>query len=247
VLLGGARADAQTRKPQPAAKPQRPFVERGFVTFAAGAQRAPGELSDRATFEANAETGSFDAGYGVTTGLVIDATAGFRVRRQLGIAIGVSRATRTGIASVSADVPHPFFDNRDRRVQGEAADMSRTETGVHFQVYYDLRPRGAWRFRLFAGPSYVDVEQELVTEVHAIEIFPFDTAEFGSVTTGRVSGSGIGFNGGIDAVRQLTRRIGAGGVVRYAGGSVDLDGPGSRGVSTDVGGLQAAVALRVLF
>ena len=238
---------AQVRKPQPPPKPKRPFVERGFVTFGAGAQLAPGELSDRAVFEANVESGSFEADYAGTTGLVLDGTAGFRVRRQLGIAIGISRATRTGTASVSAEIPHPFFDNRHRSVQGDAANMSRTETAAHFQIYYDLRPRGAWRIRIFGGPSYFDVEQELVTEVHAIETFPFDTAEFGSVTTSRVDGSGIGVNGGIDLARMVTRRVGAGAIIRYAGAKIGLNAPASRSVSTNAGGFQAVAGLRVLF
>ena len=247
VLSGAVEAEAQTRRPPPA-KPQRPLIEHGFVSFAGGAQVAASELSDHAVFEANAETGSFDADYARATGLVVDGTVGFRVRRrQLGIAIGATRATRTGTASVSAEIPHPFFDDRHRSVQGEARDISRTETAAHFQIYYDLRPRGAWRIRIFGGPSYFAVEQELVTEVNAIEAFPFDTAEFGGVATSRIDGSGLGFNGGLDVARMFTRRVGAGAIVRYAGAKIDLEAPGARSVSTDAGGFQVGAGLRVLF
>lgn len=247
LMLFGVQLEAQTRTSPPPPQPPRPFVERGFLTFGVGAQAASGELSDRAEFEANVETGSFDAEYADPTGLVLDATIGFRVRRQLGIAAGAFRATRAGTASVSADIPHPFFDDRHRTVRGDSADMRRTETAAHVQVYYELRPRGAWRIRLFAGPSYFHVEQELVTGVHAAETFPFDTAEFGSVTTSRVDGSGLGFHGGIDMTRMLTRRVGVGTLIRYAGAKIDLNAPGSRRVSTDAGGVQAAAGLRVLF
>ena len=247
VLALAAQADAQTRKPQPPAKPRRPFVEHGFVSLGAGAQLAPGELSDRAVFEANAESGSFDADYAGTTGLAVDGTVGVRVRRQLGIAIGVSRATRSDTASVSANIPHPFFDDRHRSVQGQAADMSRTETAAHLQIYYDLRPRGAWRIRIFGGPSYFDVEQGLITEVHAVEEFPFDTAAFDRITRSRAHGSALGFNGGVDVVRMFTRRVGAGALIRYAGAKIDLNAPASRSVSTDAGGFQAGAWLRVLF
>lgn len=243
----GVDVMAQVRKPQPPPTPRRPFVERGFVTAGAGWHVAPGALSDRAAFEANAETGSFTADYDGRTGLAIDGTIGLRVRRQLGIAVGVSRATRGGTAAVSAEIPHPFFDDRHRTVDGQSGDVSRTETAAHVQLYYDLRPRGAWGIRLFAGPSYFRVEQELVTAVNALETFPFDTAEFGSVTTNRTDGSGIGVNGGIELARLFTRRVGAAAILRYAGATIDLNAPGSRRVSTDAGGLQAAAGLRVLF
>ena len=132
-------------------------------------------------------------------------------------------------------------------VQGDAREISRNETAVHAQVYYELRRRGPWRIRLFAGPSYFNVEQELVTEVSATETFPFDTAEFGRATTTRVKGSGVGFNAAIDVSRMLGRRVALGGIVRYAGASVDLHAPGSRDVSTTGGGLQALGGLRVAF
>lgn len=239
--------EAQTRPTRPQPRPPRPFVEHGFITVGAGVQAGAQDLSDGIEFEANAETGSIDAMYPGKAGVAFDATAGFRLHRQLGVAVAVSRASASASADVTAAIPHPFFDNRDRTAQGTAPDITRTETAVHAQLYYDLRPRGAWRMRLFAGPSYFNVEQELVTEVQAIETFPFDTAEFGSATTTRASGSGIGFHGGIDVARMISRRAGIGGQIRYARASVDLNVGGSHSVSTNGGGLQAVAGLKVLF
>lgn len=252
VISSAVLAEAQTPKatPQPRApqtRAPRPFVEHGFLTITAGPQIAPDEYSDRVLFEANAEEGVINAGYPGRTGVLIDGTVGFRVRRQLGLAVGVTRATRSSEASVSAEIPHPFFDNQHRTVEGVAPDISRTETAVHLQVYYDLRPRGPWRVRIFAGPSFFEVEQELVTSVHAEEAFPFDTAEFGSAATNRAKGSGVGFNGGVDLSRLFTRRVALTALLRYAQAGIDLDAPGSRTVSTDGGGLQAAAGLRLLF
>ncbi len=237
---------AQTRPPG-TPRPPGPFVEHGFIMVDAGAQAAAPDLSDRVAFDANAETGSIDARYPGKAGLLFGGTVGILVRRPLGFAVAVSRSSRSGDAAVTASIPHPFFDNSDRLVDGAASDVARTETAVHVQAYVDLRPRGGWRVRLFAGPSYFKVEQELVTEVRAEETFPFDTAEFGSATTTRASGSGFGFHGGIDVARMFTRRVGIGAVADYARGSVDLNAPGSRTVSTDAGGLQARAGLKILF
>lgn len=252
VIAAAAQVDAQTppAPPQtraPQTRPPRPFVEHGFLTLTAGPQVAPDEYSDRLSFEANAEEAVINAGYRGRTGVLFDGTVGFRVRRQFGLAVGVTRAARSGEASVSAEIPHPFFDDRHRTVEGVAPDVSRTETAVHLQVHYDLRPRGPWRIRLFAGPSFFSVEQELVTEVHADEAFPYDTAEFGSATTARADGSGVGFNGGVDLSRMFTRRLALTALLRYSQASIDLNASGSRTVSTDGGGLQAAAGLRLLF
>jgi hypothetical protein len=237
-----AAAPAEAQRPAP-----RPFAERGFITVAAGVQASPEDLTERILFERHAETGSIDAVYPGRAGAMAGVAAGFRVRGRVGVAVALSRATRSGEARISAEIPHPFFDDRPRSVSGEAGDISRTETAVHGQLYYDLRPRGPWRVRLFAGPSYVSVEQEIITEVEVDEVYPYDTAEFRDATTARARGSSIGANAGLEVARMFTRRAGLSGTVRYALGSVDLDAPASRTVSTDGGGLQAALGLRILF
>jgi hypothetical protein len=247
LLAMSAEAGAQTRPLATPPRPARPCVEHGFIMVNAGAQGAAPKLSDRLEFESNAESGSIDATYPGKTGVLFDGAVGILVRRPLGFAVAVSRSSRTAAAAVTASIPHPFFDDRDRIVDGSAGGISRTETAVHLQAYVDLRPRGGWRVRLFAGPSYFDVEQELVTDVQAREVFPYDTAEFGGATTTHTSGSGIGFHGGIDVARMFTRRAGIGALVRYARASIDLNGTGSRSVSTDGGGLQAAAGLRLSF
>jgi hypothetical protein len=101
--------------------------------------------------------------------------------------------------------------------------------------------------RLFAGPSYFTVEQEVVTGVETDEAYPFDTAEFRGATTRRAKGSAIGVNAGLEAARLFTRRVGIAGSVRYAAASIDLDADNTQSVSTTGGGLQAGLGLRILF
>jgi hypothetical protein len=243
LALGlAAPAEAQRRPTAP-----RPFVERGFITVAGGAQASTGDLSDRLLFERYAETGTIEAEYPGWVAVAFDVTAGLLVRGRVGAAVGVSQARRSGSARVAAEIPHPFFANRPRAVSGDAGSIDRIETAVHGQLYYDMRPRGAWRVRLSAGPSYVHVDQEVVTGVQAEEVYPFDTAGFGTAATGRAKGSTIGVNAGLDVARMFTRRVGVSGLVRYAFASLDLEAPDARRVPTDGGGLQAGVGLRLLF
>jgi hypothetical protein len=210
-------------------------------------QAAAEELAEHVQFEANAETGTLDATYPGRTGVLFDGGGGFRIHKTIGVAVAVSRMSKSGPADVSAAIPHPFFDDRHRVVNGQARDLTRSETAVHAQLYYDLERRGPWRAKFFAGPSYFTVEQELVTEVEAIESFPFDTAEFGRALTARATGSGLGFHGGVDVARMFTRRVGAGVLIRYGRATVDLDGAGSGSISTTAGGFQAAAGMRLLW
>ena len=248
LLIAGSsiiEVDAQTTQAKP--QPPRPFVENGFVSLNAGGLFASDQGSERILFEANAETGTLDADYPGGAAPVFDGAFGLLVHRQIGVGLSVSRSSRSGSALVRAQVPHPFFDNRHRAVEGDATDMNRSETAVHAQIYYELRHRGPWRVRVFAGPAYVRVEQALVTGVDTQETYPFDTAEFRRAITQEAKGSGFGVGVGLDVSRMFTRRAGLGAVVRYTAASIDLNAPGGSDVSTDAGGLTAGLGLRVAF
>lgn len=242
AIAGSVVIDAEAQS-----QPKRPFVENGFVSFNAAGVFGPPELSDRVQFEANAEAGTLDADYSAGASAGVDAAAGLLVHRRIGVGLGISHANRSGSVSVRARVPHPFFDDRHRAVEGDANDIHRRETDVHAQIYYELPHRGPWRVRFFAGPSYVRVEQDLITGVETQEAFPFDTAEFRRAATERAKGSGIGVNAGLDLSRMISRRAGLGAVVRYAGASVDLNAGDGRDVSTNTRGLTAGLGLRVAF
>ncbi len=58
--------------------------------------------------------------------------------------------------------PHPFFFNQLREVTGDAPNLTRTETAVHVQAMYFINPSGPLRLVLSAGPSFFNVEQDLV-------------------------------------------------------------------------------------
>jgi hypothetical protein len=242
VMAGGmllatsaAAVSAQTQHP------------RGFVTLSAAAHTAADEITDRFEFQTNVETGSIEARYRARTAMLLDGSVGFRFWRRVGIAVAGSRSNASGRGPVSASIPHPFFDDRHRLVEGEATGLSRTETSAHLQLFYEVPATNRWQLRLFAGPSYVSLEQDVVREVTANEAFPYDTATFQRAVTGRATGSGLGFNTGADITWRFARRVGAGLLVRYARASVDLNGPDSRTVSSAGGGLDAGAGVRVLF
>ncbi len=220
---------------------------RGFIAFNAGVQTASSDFTDEFAFMANAEAGTIEASYPSEVPFVLDASAGYRFWGRVGVALGVSRTSAKGSVAVRASVPHPFMLDHDRLVEGEASDVARTETAAHLQLFYEMMPKGKWRTRFFAGPSYFNVEQDLVHTVTVNESYPYDTATFATAVTGNAEGSSVGFNVGADISWMFSKRTGAGLLLRYARAGIDLNAPDSRTVSTDGGGLQAGAGIRFLF
>ena len=237
-VAAAATAEAQVRRP--------PREPRGFVSAGGGVQNVA-SMTDRFTFEQYAEDGTIDAEYPGNTAGLLDVSAGMRIWQRIGVGAGVTRTFGTREATVRAAVPHPFFIDQHRSVEGSATDLSRDETAVHVQLYWEPRLTGRMRVRLFAGPSFVDVRQDVIDGVDVAESYPFDDASFRNARTDRASASGIGGHGGADLSWMVTRQFGAGVVLRYTRAGVDLNAPGSRTVSSDGGGFQAAVGVRGVF
>ena len=232
------------KKPVPG-KPRPPRQYRGFIAAGAGIQAIDG-WSDSLSYPVNAETATTEVEYSSTRGPLFDVGAGWRFWKTTGIAVGFSRMSLNSTAQTVSEVPHPFFDQQPRHVEGEAGDIERVETAVHAQLFW-VRDRGKWRTRVLGGATYFSVDQDLVTRVYTTESYPFDTAEFHRVDTERASGSGVGVNIGVDVAWMMTRAFGFGGGGRFTYGTVDLNSPSGRSVSTDAGGAQGTAGIRIAF
>jgi hypothetical protein len=238
---------AVAQQAPPMDPPARPAKDRGFVSLNGGIQTAAGTFSDTFTYQVNAEEATTGVRYGSTAAPLVDIAAGVHLwKKTVGLAVAVSRASVSAGADTDSQIPHPFFDNRDRQVSGPAGDLARTETAAHVQLYY-LKRSGKWRTMLTAGPTYFNVEQDVVTSVAVVETFPFDTATFRSATTRRGKGSAAGFNVGADVGWMFSRSLGAGVLVRYSRGTVEFNVGDGHTVSTDAGGAQAGAGIRLKF
>ena len=244
VLLSARPAAAQPR-------------ERVYVTINGAAQLTRHPFTDRFTFEVNREDGSTDIRYPVDGGPAVDAGVAFRLWRGLGAGVSVTNFMRDVDAEISARLPHPFFFNRHRELEGTAR-ASRTERAVHVHALYRLPLTRALTLSVFGGPSVVRVEQDVVAPgsepalaagVRYDETFPYDAVTFRSANVLQVSGSATGFHGGADVAWMFNRHLGVGGIVRYTAVAVDLDLPpnGSRRKSVDAGGALAGGGLRLAF
>jgi hypothetical protein len=223
------------------------WSERVHISVNGAFQTAANDFSDRFEFEKDLETGSTATEYKVSTGFLFDAGGGVRLWKNLGAGVAASFFTRKDTATTVTRSPHPFFFNQLREVTGDAPNLTRTETAVHVQAMYFINPSGPLRLVLSAGPSFYNVEQDLVASVALTETFPYDTAEFSSARSEKSKGSAPAFNAGADVMWMLTRKFGVGGILRFSRATVDLDAPNNRTVSVDVGGFYAGGGIRLLF
>jgi hypothetical protein len=232
-LIGAAPAGAQP-------------LPRFTIAVNAGYQPSSTSFDDSFTFDLNRETASVETDYPVDAGPFFDAGAGYRFWRGLGAGVAFSRFSVDNTVQVEATLPHPLFFQRNRQISGETGGLSREETGVHIQAQYHLPPFGGLFVVLAGGPSVLDIQQSIVTDVNFTEAFPFDTATYVGVDSQRVTGTTTGFNVGADFRWMFARNIGVGGLIRYTHGRVDLTRNG-RTVTVDAGGTLVGGGLRLAF
>lgn len=225
------------------AQPRDPRVTLGFN---AGYQAATNTFSDRFTFEVYKEQGTTEAQYPVRGDVMFDGGGSVRLWKRLGAGVTVSRYTRNASAHTESRVPHPLYLEQPREVTGESG-AKRTETAAHVQVLYLVAAPGRLRVTASAGPSYINVEQDLIAMVRYQDTYPFDVATFTGADTRTARRGAAGFNAGVEGVWMFNRRFGAGALVRFTRATVKLDAPGSRTIEVDAGGTQAGVGLRVRF
>jgi len=242
-LLAAVAAVACTASPAAAQS----WSERVLISVNGAFQSTTHDASDRFEFEKNLETGTTDVDYSVQGGFVFDGGVSYRVWKNLAGGVSVSYFTRDESAGTTSSIPHPFFFQQPRIVTGDATGVKRTETAVHVQAVYLVNPGGKLRIAFSGGPTFFNLEQDLVTEATVTEAYPFDTVTFATAAKRRESGSTVTFNVGADLMWMLSRQFGIGGLVRFSPASVDLDAPGNRTISVDGGGVYAGGGIRVLF
>jgi hypothetical protein len=197
VAAVGFVVTASTARAQTAAQPG-VEVFRGYISANGGYQTTSTDFLDSVDFTEFLEQARVESSYSVGTGPQLDLAGAVRLWRLVGVGMGVTRFSRTGDASVVAQIPHPFFFDRPRSIEGEAAGLKREEIAVHLQAVAFLPTRGRFSVALFGGPSLFSVKQSLVSRVKYDEQYPYDTAAFSGAQAGRASESNLGFNAGAD-------------------------------------------------
>jgi hypothetical protein len=246
ALVGALMAVAVLTPAWPA-RAQGAWPGRAVVSVNGGVQSSSRTFSDTITFPLYLEQATHDIDYATESELFFDAGAVVRVWGNLGVGVAVSRYTDDTAATVEGSLPHPFRFNQLRSIEGETPEIRRRETGTHLQIAWMVAATNRIRFIVSGGPSWIQAEQGVVTEVRYSEAYPFDEATFTGVDRVLEKESGTGFNIGADVIWAFSKNIGVGGLLRYTRATVTLSPVEGRSIELELGGLQAGGGLRILF
>jgi hypothetical protein len=224
------------------AQAQAPQLPTFFAGVNVGFQLQTETMTTTNSFTVYAETAAVTATQEVNPGVLIDISAGYRFAQNLGVAIAFSRFGDSSDADMTAIIPHPLFFNQPRTVTATSEGLDRTEIAVHLQAVWFVTVPDAlpdeMRIAITGGPTIFSLDQQLI----GTAAVPAQTQDAVPVIESQ-SETAVGFNVGVDVTYPLTPRLGVGGFLRYAGGSVDL--PAVQDVG--VGGFQLGVGARVGF
>jgi len=218
---------------------------KGFLNVSVGYQPRVQDGSDSQSLSLYGEQGRVDARYGIRTGVLFDASGGVRVWRSLGVGLGVSWTASSRSGQVAASVPHPLFTGRNRTANTAIADLNHTEVGVHVLAVWVVPVSDKVEVLLSGGPSIFNVRQDVLARVDIVETapMPFDQVSVVPVTTEHRK-TVTGANVGAEVTYMITRHLGGGFFLRYAGAKANLNLASG---SLDVGGFQTGGGLRVRF
>jgi hypothetical protein len=246
IIVAAVPALATAMGVSPASAQPAHWTNRARVSINFGGQFGSESFTTTATKPVYVENAVFTTTYASPTGSMFDGGVAVRLKGNFGVGVGVSSFNGKGEGAVTGTVPHPFLFNTPRQVSGTASGLERNELATHIQAVYVI-PRGKLDVAIAGGPSWLNVKQDLVTDVIYAETYPYDVATFTSATTNRVTKSALGFNVGVDVGVRFSAIIGVGGIVRFTRAPTDLSAANGVAVKVNAGGVQVGGGLRVYF
>jgi hypothetical protein len=219
---------------------QQLWTDKAFVNVSGGGQVGSHTLNATSTFDLYDEQGTLTTSGKVKGGGLFDVSAGYRAWDNLTLGIGYSWAGGTSKGDISASVPDPAFRGRLRSVTAAGPGLSHAENVINLFGAWMIPLRDKIDVGVSFGPSIFIVKQEVPDTVTVTEPGPSISA----IGVRKVTKTTGGLNAGVDVSYMVTKRFGAGVLLRYTWGSVGL-GDGSDDLT--VGGFQVGGGLRVRF
>jgi hypothetical protein len=227
LLAGASKTAAQT-----------PLGGKLFVNISGGGQMSTDTLTTGNALTIYGQTATWTTTENIDGGGLFDINVGYRVWRDLGIALGFSSFSSDGSAAGVAVVPSPIFFNRPNTVTLDLSTAPRSERNMYLVAMWFVPIRDKIELAIAVGPSFTRVKQQLVTDIQipagTSDAIPFIVTQ---------SGTSKGVLVGIDGTYRFRPWLGAGAFIRYNGGSVDLD----QVADVKAGGAQAGIGARLRF
>jgi hypothetical protein len=222
------------------ASAQMTWTDKAFLNVNFGVQETSHQIDTGSAFDLYGEQGSLTTTQPVDGGALFDIGGGYKVWKNLAVGLGYSRVQSDGDVTLEANVPDPNFFDRPRGVTGIASNAEHAEHAIHLHGTWVMPVTDKMDVAFSFGPTIFMVSQDLVTNISITE----PTPTIASSTVTREDKTAVGINLGLDVNYFFRPRIGAGLLVRYAYGSVELEGAQE---SLPVGGFQIGGGVRVRF
>ena len=178
---------------------------------------------------------------------LVDLAGGVRVWKSVGIGATYAKFSVAEEVNVGARVPNPVLFNQTRSAT-KVTPLERNEKAFHFHALYVRPVTPRIDVMLSAGPSVIQVSQDLVAGIELSEgDAPFTTVAIGNVLTVTRTERVIGLNFGIGGTYFMTPLVGIGGTLRYVTGSLAAEQIDGQSVDVSLGGFQLAFGARVRF
>ena len=177
---------------------------------------------------------------------------GFLITPQFAAGVNFNAVNYEYQGALVIEVPHPFLRNRHATDIDVTADMlERQDRAVDVSLIYVARTPDAWRVRLFGGPTYFRLKQQMVSDIiynHVFNLIGFNSVDIQRYEFETEEGNAWGLHAGVDAGYFFSRYVGVGGVVRFNRGTVKVDDPLSEEeVELKAGHVTAGGGLRLRF
>jgi hypothetical protein len=231
----------------PEAAAQMQWTDKMFLNVNFGVQVGSHDVEMASTFEVYEEpatlTGSTSLG---TEPIYLDFAGGYRVGRNLAVAVGYVNYNTESDATVVASIPHPIIFDQPRTVTVNASGVGHTSNMLNFSAVWMMPYSDQIDFAFYGGPSIIFVSQDVVSGVTiAPEPGPdYSNPQVTAVSVTEQSKTSFGIHFGADMAYMVNKRYGVGGGFRYVWGSADFDGVAD---SVTLGGFQIIGGLRVRF
>jgi hypothetical protein len=189
-----------------------------FVSVNGGVQLSDRSITTEDSFPIYDEQATVTATQPVSGSAIFDIGGGVQITRGLFVGLAVNTYGDTAASSVTASIPDPLLFDTPRTVSLTASDLKRTERGTHLQIGWFVPVANKVDVAVFLGPSFVRLEQDFVSTV---TVAP--NTQNATAVVANESGTGTGFNLGVDSIYTFTPNVGAGFLIRWVRASVDLD------------------------
>ena len=129
---------------------------------------------------------------------------------------------------------------------GSVDGVAREELGAHLQFRLTIPVTPRFDLSVFAGPSRWQVRQDRIETIDYTSQYPFDLAEFKSVTVLETTDTAWGYNAGIDFGLYFSRHVGAGALLLLATANPESAATATT-ADTRIGGMRVGGGLRLRF